>query len=237
MNLRIGDNAPDFSAVTTHGRIDFHRWIGDSWCILFSHPGDYTPVCTTEFGAMARLHREFEKRNCKVIGLSVDSVNDHLKWVADVEDLFGAKVEFPIIADTDLTIAMFYGMLQKETSYSAERRSALSNATVRTVFVIKPDKTIALTLSYPMNTGRNFDEILRVVDSLQLTWNNPVATPADWKNGDDVIIQPAMSDRDAAEEFPDGWETLRSYYRTTEMPGMAADRTPAIPQVRASRTA
>jgi alkyl hydroperoxide reductase subunit AhpC len=217
MSLRINDEAPDFTADTTQGPIKFHDWIGDSWAVLFSHPKDFTPVCTTELGAVAKLQSEFTKRNTKVIGLSVDPVENHSKWAADIEETQGAKVEFPMIGDPKLEIAKLYNMLPGDEGDSGEGRTPANNATVRTVFVVGPDKKIKLQLAYPMTTGRNFDEILRVIDSMQLTAKHKVATPADWKQGGDVIITAAVSNEEAAEKFP-GYKTIKPYLRTTTQP-------------------
>ena len=206
MALRINDIAPDFEAETTQGPIHFHEWIGDSWCVLFSHPKDFTPVCTTELGYMAGLQAEFEKRNCKIIGLSVDPVHDHGKWAADIEKTQGHKVSYPMIGDSDLNVAKLYGMLPAEAGDTCAGRTAATNATVRTVFIIGPDKKIKLMLIYPMTTGRNFDEVLRVLDSMQLTAKHQVATPVNWKQGDDVIIVPAVSNEEATQEISGGLE-------------------------------
>ena len=213
MSLRIGSEAPDFTAETTEGSINFHEWLGDGWGLLFSHPKDFTPVCTTELGSVAKLKPEFDKRGIKAIGLSVDSVADHLAWSKDIEETQGAAVNYPMIGDEDLAVAKLYGMLPAETSGSAEGRTAADNLTVRNVYVIGPDKQIKLMLTYPMATGRNFDEILRVIDSLQLTANHQVATPANWKHGEEVIIVPAVSDEAAKEKYPDGWRTEKPYLR------------------------
>ena len=221
MSLRINDQAPNFSAETTDGKIDFHNWLGDSWGILFSHPKDYTPVCTTELGYVAKLKPEFEKRNCKVIGLSIDPVENHAGWANDIEETQGTKVNFPMIADTDLNVSLLYSMFPANEDASMENRTAMTNATVRTVFVIGPDKNIKLMMSYPMTTGRNFDEILRVLDSMQLTAKHKVATPVNWQNGDDVIIVPAVTDEMAKEKYPDGWETLKPYLRVVKQPEQA----------------
>ena len=218
MSLRINDQAPNFSAETTDGKIDFHNWLGDSWGILFSHPKDYTPVCTTELGYVAKLKPEFEKRNCKVIGLSIDPAENHAGWANDIEETQGTKVNFPMIADTDLNVSLLYSMFPANEDASMENRTAMTNATVRTVFVIGPDKNIKLMMSYPMTTGRNFDEILRVLDSMQLTAKHKVATPVNWQNGDDVIIVPAVTDEMAKEKYPDGWETLKPYLRVVKQP-------------------
>ena len=219
MSLRINDIAPDFTAETTHGRLSFHDWLGDSWGVLFSHPKDFTPVCTTELGYMAGLEQEFAKRNCKIIGLSVDPVDNHEKWAADIEETQGHKVNYPMIGDHDLAVAKLYNMLPAGEPGSSEGRTAATNATVRSVFVIGPDKTIKLMLTYPMTTGRNFDEILRVLDSMQLTAKHKVATPVNWKQGEDVIIVPAVSDEDADKLFPAGYKKIKPYLRTTKQPG------------------
>jgi alkyl hydroperoxide reductase subunit AhpC len=218
MALRINDMAPDFDAETTQGRIRFHEFIGDSWCVLFSHPKDFTPVCTTELGYMAGLQSEFEKRNCKIIGLSVDSVADHGKWAADIEKSQGNKVNYPMIGDSELKIARVYGMLPADVGETCAGRTAANNATVRTVFVIGPDKKIKLMLVYPMTTGRNFDEVLRVLDSMQLTAKHQVATPVNWKPGNDVIIVPAVSNEEAAKKYPAGWNTVLPYLRVVAQP-------------------
>jgi alkyl hydroperoxide reductase subunit AhpC len=219
MSLRLNGIAPDFKAETTQGAISFHEWLGDSWGILFSHPKDFTPVCTTELGYMAQLNPEFEKRNCKVIGLSVDPVESHLKWEKDIEDSQGYAVNYPMIGDPNLTIAKLYDMLPEDEPGTSEGRTATTNQTVRTVFVIGPDKKIKLLLTYPMTTGRNFDELLRVIDSMQLTANYKVATPVNWKNGEDVIIVPAVSNEEAKEKFPAGWKTIKPYLRVVTQPG------------------
>jgi len=219
MALSINSEAPNFKAVTTHGEIDFHEWIGDGWAILFSHPKDFTPVCTTELGYMAKLEPEFTKRNCKIIGLSVDPVDNHEKWAKDIEETQGSKVNYPMIGDSDLNVAKLYNMLPADESGTSEGRTAATNATVRSVFIIGPDKKIKLMLTYPMTTGRNFDEILRVLDSMQLTVKHKVATPVNWKNGEDVIIVPAVSDADAKTMFPGGWKTIKPYLRVTKQPG------------------
>jgi thioredoxin-dependent peroxiredoxin len=216
MSLRINDIAPDFEADTTQGRIRFHQWIGDSWAILFSHPKDFTPVCTTELGYMARIEPEFTKRNAKLIGLSVDPVGQHEAWSRDIEETQGAKVRYPMIGDSDLTVAKLYNMLPADDT-AADGRTAATNATVRSVFVIGPDKRIKLMLTYPMTTGRNFDEILRVLDSLQLTAKHRVATPVNWKQGEDVIITTAVSNEEADKIFP-GYKTIKPYLRTTKQP-------------------
>ena len=218
MALRLGDTAPNFSAQTTEGQIDFHQWLGDSWGVLFSHPKDFTPVCTTELGYMASIKPDFEKRNVKVIGLSVDPVENHARWSEDIKDATGHAPNYPVIGDTDLAVAKLYDMLPAATAGTSEGRTAADNLTVRNVFVIGPDKKIKLMIVYPMATGRNFDEILRVIDSIQLTANFSVATPANWKDGDDVIIVPALNDEAAKEKFPDGWKTIKPYLRTTRQP-------------------
>jgi alkyl hydroperoxide reductase subunit AhpC len=218
MSLRINDLAPDFVAETTQGQIKFHEWLGNGWGILFSHPKDFTPVCTTELGYMARLQPEFEKRNCKIIGLSVDPASSHSKWAADIEETQGAKVNYPMIGDPGLKIAKLYGMLPAEAGETCEGRTAADNATVRTVFMIGPDKKIKLMLVYPMSSGRNFDEVLRVLDSMQLTAKHQVATPVNWKPGDDVIILPAVSDADAKQKYPNGWKAPKPYLRIVPQP-------------------
>jgi alkyl hydroperoxide reductase subunit AhpC len=218
MSLRINDEAPNFTAETTQGKIDFHKWIGDSWAILFSHPKDFTPVCTTELGYLAKLSPEFKKRNVKVIGLSVDPVSNHAKWAGDIEETQGAAVDYPIIGDTELAVAKLYDMLPADAGTTSEGRTAANNATVRTVFVIGPDKKIKLTLVYPMSTGRNFDEVLRVIDSIQLTSKHKVATPVNWKPGDDVIIAPSVTDEEAKKTYPDGFKTVKPYLRTVRQP-------------------
>jgi alkyl hydroperoxide reductase subunit AhpC len=215
---RINDTAPNFTAETTQGTIHFHEWIGDGWAILFSHPKDFTPVCTTELGYMAGLQPEFTKRNCKIIGLSVDPVSSHGKWAADIEETQGHKVNYPMIGDPTLEIAKLYGMLPAESGRSSEGRTAADNATVRTVFVIGPDKKIKLQLSYPMSTGRNFDEVLRVLDSMQLTAKHKVATPANWKQGDEVIILPSVSTEEAQQKYPGGWKSPKPYLRIVPQP-------------------
>ena len=216
--LQIGQVAPDFNADTTQGPIRFHDWIGGSWAVLFSHPKDFTPVCTTELGAVAKLKAEFEKRSVKVIGLSVDPVSSHEKWSKDIEETQGVAPNFPMIGDTDLSISKTYGMLPASAPNSFEGRTPADNATVRTVFVIAPDKTIKLQLAYPMSTGRNFAEILRVLDSLQLTAKFAVSTPSDWKQGEDVIISGSVSNEDAAKRFPNGWKTVKPYMRVVAQP-------------------
>ena len=216
--LRINDIAPDFEAETTQGPIHFHAWIGDQWAVLFSHPKDFTPVCTTELGYMAKIEPEFTRRNAKLIGLSVDPVARHAEWAQDIEETQGAAVRFPMIGDADLKVAKLYNMLPAE-EVETDGRTAASNATVRSVFVIGPDKKIKLMLTYPMTTGRNFDEILRVLDSMQLTAAHKVATPVNWKHGDDVIIVPAVSDDDAKKQYPEGFKTIKPYLRTVKQPG------------------
>jgi alkyl hydroperoxide reductase subunit AhpC len=218
MTLRINDLAPDFEAETTHGPIRFHEWIGDGWCVLFSHPKDFTPVCTTELGLVAGMEAEFAKRNCKVIGLSVDPVEDHNRWKADIEKTMGSAVIYPMIGDPELNVAKAYGMLPAEAGDTSVGRTAATNATVRTVFVIGPDKKIKLMLAYPMTTGRNFDEVLRVIDSMQLTAKHQVATPANWKQGEDVIIVPAVSNEDAQKRYPAGFRTVLPYLRIVAQP-------------------
>ena len=218
MALHIGDEAPDFTAETTTGSINFHEWIGDGWAVLFSHPKDFTPVCTTELGYAAKLQPEFDKRNCKVIGLSVDSVEDHHAWSADIEETQGHAVNYPLIGDTNLEIAKRYDMLHPNASGDAKDRTPLDNQTVRSVFIIGPDKKIKATMAYPMSTGRNFDELIRLLDSCQLTAKHKVATPANWKQGDDVIIVPAVSDEEAKEKFPNGWDSPKPYIRIVPQP-------------------
>lgn len=217
-NLRIGDTAPDFEAETTQGTIRFHEWLGDSWGVLFSHPKDFTPVCTTELGYMAKINPEFQKRNVKIIGLSVDPVDNHADWAADIEETQGFMPNYPMIGDTELKVAKLYGMLPAGAGESSEGRTAVDNQTVRTVFVIAPDKTIKLSISYPMSTGRNFNEILRVIDSMQLTAKHKVATPVNWVDGEDVIIVPAVSNEEAEKVYPDGWKTLKPYLRVVPQP-------------------
>ena len=218
MSLRINDEAPNFTAETTQGRINFHEWIGDGWVILFSHPKDFTPVCTTELGYMAGLQPEFAKRNCKIIGLSVDPVGSHSQWSKDIEETQGHKVNYPLIGDPELKVAKLYDMLPADAGNTSEGRTPALNATVRTVFVIGPDKKIKLMLSYPMSTGRNFDEVLRVLDSIQLTSKHQVATPVNWKQGQDVIIVTSVSDEEAKKKYPQGWKTLRPYLRVVSQP-------------------
>ncbi len=217
--LAIGTDAPDFQATTTEGPIHFHEWLGDSWGVLFSHPRNFTPVCTTELGSMAKLKHEFDKRGVKLIGISVDSVDDHQRWKNDIKDVTGAQVNYPMIGDSNLTVAKLYGMIHPNASGDAKGRTAADNQTVRNVLIIGPDKKIKLILTYPMSTGRNFHEILRVIDSLQLTATKSVATPADWKQGEDVIILASVSDDAAKEKFPGGWKTLKPYLRLVPQPG------------------
>jgi thioredoxin-dependent peroxiredoxin len=218
MALRIGDIAPNFSAMTTAGQIDFHEWIGDSWAILFSHPKDFTPVCTTELGYLAKIQPEFERRDCKILGLSVDSVNDHKAWLGDIEKTQGATVSYPIIGDHDLNVAKLYDMLPAEVTGSAEWRTPAANATVRSVFIIGPDKKIKAMLIYPMTSGRNFDEVLRLLDSIQLTSEHKVATPVNWKQGEDVIIITAVKDEEAKQLYPNGWKAPLPYLRIVPQP-------------------
>jgi alkyl hydroperoxide reductase subunit AhpC len=219
MSLRIGDRAPDFSAETTTGPIRFHDWIGDSWCVLFSHPKDFTPVCTTELGYLARLEPEFKRRNCKVIGLSVDPVTDHQRWLGDIQAATGGVVGYPLIGDRDLAVAKLYDMLPADAGASSEGRTAVNNQTVRTVYLIGPDKLVKAMLVYPMSSGRNFDEVLRLLDSCQLTAKFKVATPVNWKQGEDVIIVPAVSDEEARQRFPNGWKSVTPYLRVVPQPG------------------
>lgn len=218
MSLRINDQAPNFQAETTQGSINFHDWIGDGWAVLFSHPKDFTPVCTTELGYLAKIQPEFDKRNTKIIGLSIDPLNEHVEWLKDVEDVGCVNVNYPVIADTDLSISKLYNMFPADESGSAEGRTALTNATVRSVFVVGPDKNIKLMITYPMTTGRNFDEILRVIDSMQLTAEHKVATPVNWQDGEDVIIVPGVSNEEAEKIYPDGWETVKPYLRKVKQP-------------------
>ena len=218
MSLRINSEAPNFTAETTQGVIDFHQWIGDGWAILFSHPKDFTPVCTTELGYMAGLKPEFDKRNCKIIGLSVDPVGNHARWAKDIEETQGHAVNYPMIGDPQLKVVKLYDMLPAEAGDTSEGRTAGDNAPVRAVFIIAPDKKIKAMLTYPMTSGRNFDEVLRLLDSLQLTATQPVATPANWKQGEDVIIVPAVSDEQAREKFPGGWKALKPYLRIVPQP-------------------
>ncbi len=218
MALSIGDVAPDFEAQTTQGAIRFHDWMGDSWAVLFSHPKDFTPVCTTELGYMAKLKPEFDKRNVKIIGLSVDPVENHARWAEDIKETQGHAPNYPMIGDTDLKVAKLYGMLPAATGGTSEGRTAADNMTVRNVFVIGPDKKVKLVIVYPMTTGRNFDEVLRVIDSLQLTVKHKVATPAQWKPGDDVIISGSVNDEEAKKIYPDGWKAPRPYLRIVPAP-------------------
>ena len=218
MSLRINAEAPNFTAETTEGRINFHDWIGNGWAILFSHPKDFTPVCTTELGYMAKLKPQFDKRNCKVIGLSVDDVGDHAKWAKDIEETQGHRVNYPLIGDPELKVAKAYDMLPENAGNTSQGRTPLDNATVRSVFVIGPDKKIKASLTYPMSTGRNFDEVLRLLDSCQLTAKHTVATPVNWNQGDDVIIPPSVSDEQAKQKFPKGWKTLKPYLRIVPQP-------------------
>lgn len=218
MPLRINDEAPNFTAETTQGSITFHDWIGNGWAILFSHPKDFTPVCTTELGYMAGLKAEFDKRNCKIIGLSVDPVDDHGRWAKDIEETQGHAVTYPMIGDPELKVAKLYDMLPAEAGDTSKGRTAANNATVRTVFLVGPDKKIKMSLTYPMSTGRNFDEVLRVLDSVQLTAKHQVATPVNWKQGEDVIIVPAVSDEDAKKKFPGGWKAVKPYLRIVPQP-------------------
>jgi alkyl hydroperoxide reductase subunit AhpC len=218
MALRINGEAPNFTADTTQGRVDFHEWIGQGWAILFSHPKDFTPVCTTELGYMASLKGEFDKRNTKVIGLSVDPVDDHVRWSKDIEETQGHKVTYPMIGDPELKVAKAYDMLPEEAGSTSQGRTAADNQTVRSVFVVGPDKKIKAMLTYPMSTGRNFDEVLRVLDSCQLTAKHKVATPVNWKQGEDVIIVPAVSDAEAKEKYPAGWKSPKPYLRIVPQP-------------------
>ena len=218
MAIRINSEAPNFTAETTQGRINFHEWIGDGWAILFSHPKDFTPVCTTELGYMARLKPEFEARKTKIVGLSVDPVEDHQRWSKDIEETQGHAVTYPMIGDPELKVAKAYDMLPEDAGSTSEGRTAANNATVRSVFVIGPDKQIKAMLTYPMNTGRNFDEVLRILDSVQLTANHMVATPVNWKHGQDVIIPPAVTDEQAKAKYPNGFKTIKPYLRTVAQP-------------------
>ena len=219
MSIRINDEAPNFIAQSTEGKINFHEWMGNQWAILFSHPKDFTPVCTTELGYMAKLEPEFKKRNCKILALSIDPLESHYEWEKDIEETQGYPVTYPIICDRDLAVAKLYNMLPAEETGTSEGRTAVMNQTVRSVFIVGPDKKIKFMLSYPMTTGRNFDEVLRVLDSMQLTASYKVATPVNWKNGDDVIIVPAVSNDEAKERFPEGWKTLKPYLRIVPQPG------------------
>jgi len=218
MALRINSEAPNFTAETTQGKINFHEWIGDGWAILFSHPKDFTPVCTTELGYMASLKGEFDRRNTKVLGLSVDPVDDHVRWSKDIEETQGHKVTYPMIGDPELSVAKAYDMLPEGAGTSSQGRTAADNATVRSVFVIGPDKKVKAMLTYPMSTGRNFDEVLRLLDSCQLTAKHKVATPVNWKQGEDVIIVPAVSDAEAKEKYPQGWKSPKPYLRIVPQP-------------------
>ena len=218
MGLHIGDEAPDFTAATTEGTIHFHEWIGDSWAILFSHPKDFTPVCTTELGYLARLKPDFDNRNTKVIGLSIDSVDDHLRWAGDIEETQGTALNYPLIGDTDLVVAKLYDMIHPNASGNAAGRTAVDNATVRSVFLIGPDKKIKLTMTYPMSAGRNFSEVLRALDAIQLNARHTVATPVNWRPGDDVIIPTSVSDEAAKAKYPNGWKTLKPYLRVITQP-------------------
>jgi alkyl hydroperoxide reductase subunit AhpC len=218
MPLRIGDKAPDFTADTTKGKVSFHEWLGDSWAVLFSHPKDFTPICTTELGAIAGLEPEFTKRNAKLLGISVDPVEDHLRWLPDIKDVTGFLPGYPLIGDHDLKVAKLYDMLPGDAGYSAKGRTAATYATVRTVYIIGPDKQIKAMLVYPMSSGRNFDEILRLLDSIQLTAKHKVATPANWKHGDDVIINGSVSDDDARKQYPGGWKAPKPYLRVVPYP-------------------
>ena len=218
MSLHIGDTAPDFTAETTEGKINFHEWIGNGWAVLFSHPKDFTPVCTTELGYMAGLKSEFDKRNTKIIGLSIDPVTDHNKWLKDIEETQGHKVNYPLIGDDDLKVAKLYDMIHPNASGTAKDRKAVDNATVRSVFLIGPDKQIKVMFTYPMSTGRNFQEVLRVLDSIQLTAKHTVATPVNWKPGEDVIIPPSVSDEDAKKKYPSGWKAVKPYLRIVPQP-------------------
>lgn len=218
MSVQIGSTAPDFEAETTEGPIKFHDWIGDSWCVLFSHPKDFTPVCTTELGYMAKIKPEFDARNCKIIGLSVDPVDSHAEWSKDIEETQGVAPNYPMIGDPELKVAKLFGMLPAGAGETSEGRTPVDNQTVRNVYIIAPDKSVKLMISYPMSTGRNFDEILRVLDSIQLTAKHQVATPVNWNDGDDVIIVPAVSDEDAKAKFPGGWEAPKPYLRIVPQP-------------------
>ncbi|MCZ6862380.1 MAG: peroxiredoxin [Alphaproteobacteria bacterium] len=218
MAIQLGDEAPDFTAETTEGNISFHDWIGDGWCLLFSHPKDFTPVCTTELGYVAKLKPEFDKRNVKILGLSIDPVEDHNAWAKDIEETQGLAPNYPLIGDPDLTVAKLFGMIHPNATGAAKDRTAVDNATVRNVYIIGPDKKVKLIITYPMATGRNFDELLRVIDSLQLTAKHQVATPANWKQGEEVIIVPAVSDEDAKAKYPDGWRAEKPYLRYVPQP-------------------
>lgn len=218
MTLRIGSTAPDFTAQTTEGKINFHEWIGDSWAILFSHPKDFTPVCTTELGYMAKLKPDFDKRNTKIIGLSVDAVDNHTAWAKDIAETQGTAPNYPMIGDTDLNVAKLYDMLPEAEGDTSEGRTPMDNATVRAVFIIGPDKKIKAQLVYPMTSGRNFDEILRLLDSIQLSSKHTVATPVNWQNGEDIIIPPSVGDEEAKKKFPEGFKTIKPYLRTAKQP-------------------
>jgi len=218
MAIRIGSKAPDFTAETTAGKIQFHEWIGNDWCVLFSHPKDFTPVCTTELGYMAKLAPEFSKRNVKIIGLSVDPVDDHKRWMSDIKDATGSTPGYAMIGDSNLAVAKLYDMLPENAGSTAQGRTAMDNFTVRTVFIIGPDKIVKAMFSYPMSTGRNFDEVLRLVDSIQLTAKHKVATPVNWKQGDDVIIAPSISDDEARKSYPNGWKAPKPYLRYVPQP-------------------
>lgn len=218
MALHINDEAPDFTAETTQGTINFHEWIGDGWAVLFSHPKDFTPVCTTELGYMAKIKPEFDRRNCKILGLSVDSVDDHRRWSKDIEETMGAKPTYPMIGDGELKVAKLYGMLPADAGDRAAGRTPADNATVRNVYIIGPDKKVKLMISYPMSTGRNFAEVLRALDSVQLTAKHQVATPVNWQDGDDVIIVPSVSDEAAKAKFPAGWKAPKPYLRIVPQP-------------------
>ncbi|HEX2828007.1 MAG TPA: peroxiredoxin [Burkholderiales bacterium] len=218
MSLHIGDDAPDFTAETTQGTVRFHEWIGDNWAILFSHPKDFTPVCTTELGYMAKLKPEFDKRKTRIIGLSIDPVGDHGRWAKDIEETQGTAPNYPIIGDADLKVAKLYDMIHPNAAAKVEGRTAVDNATIRSVFVIGPDKKVKLVLTYPMSCGRNFDEVLRVLDSLQTTATHNLATPVNWKPGEDLIIPPAVSDEQAKQKYPQGFKTIKPYLRTVQQP-------------------
>ena len=222
MTIRLGDIAPNFKAPTTEGEIDFHEWKKGKWAVLFSHPKDFTPVCTTELGYTAKLKSEFEKRNAKAIAVSVDSVEDHKRWTKDIEETQGTAPNYPMIGDTNLTISKLYGMLPADAGETSDGRTAADNATVRNVFVVGPDKKIKLIIAYPMTTGRNFDEVLRVIDSMQLTAAHKVATPVNWKQGEDVIIAGSVNDEDAKKQYPDGWKAPRPYLRIVPQPGQTS---------------
>jgi alkyl hydroperoxide reductase subunit AhpC len=230
MTLKIGDTAPDFRAHTTEGPIRFHQWIGDSWAVLFSHPKDFTPVCTTELGHLAKIRPQFDKRNVKIIGLSVDSIDDHAKWAKDIEETQGTALNYPIIADADYAVSVLYGMLPAQTSGGATARTPADNQTVRNVFVVGPDKEVKLILVYPMSTGRNFDEVLRVIDSLQLTARHKVATPVNWRQGEDVIISGSVSDDEARVHFGE-WDAPRPYIRIVPQPGRGDPRASTAPEL------